>query len=75
MQSKLGEGSQFRFFIKALRAEPTEEVWQAPPGKIGLRVRNPLKRALMRTNLAAMGAEVELVCPPSAPMRQIWHLE
>ncbi|EKM98392.1 MULTISPECIES: ATP-binding protein [Acidocella] len=63
VQSKLGEGSQFRFFIKALRAEPTEEIWQAPPGKIGLRVRNPLKRALMRTNLAAMGAEVELVNP------------
>jgi two-component system sensor histidine kinase RpfC len=64
VESKVGEGSLFRFHIKALRA--TEEAWQPPAGKVGLRVRNPLKRSLLRTTLTAMGVKVELMKPANA---------
>ena len=61
VESKVGEGSTFKFDIKALRAAEMDEAWQPPAEKVGLRVRNPLKRSLLRTNLAAIGVEVELM--------------
>ncbi len=68
--SIVGEGSTFSFHIKALPATETGEAWQPPAGKVGLRVRNPLKRSLLRTNLAAMGVEVELMNPANANAAQ-----
>jgi two-component system sensor histidine kinase RpfC len=63
VKSVVGRGSTFRFDIRAERAGAAEQVWEAPAGKVGLRVRNPLKRSVMRAPLAGMGVEAELVNP------------
>ncbi|MDE2240377.1 MAG: response regulator [Rhodospirillales bacterium] len=68
VESAVGKGSTFKFHIKALRATEAAEAWQPPAEKIGLRVRNPLNRSLLRTNLAAMGVQVELVPPANGPV-------
>ncbi|MGE4482666.1 ATP-binding protein [Acidocella sp.] len=67
VESTVGQGSTFSFHIRASKAmavaepneEPAEEpAWHPPAGKVGLRVRNPVKRSLLRANLVAMGVEV-----------------